>query len=448
MMPLDSRLSTIVAPSFALAGLLIVSLTVSGCSDLRRILAFGDQAAQARALSRIDGQIDTEGPFEGNLVVILGRVVEGEDQLVGVDSYVRVNPGSYAFVVAPGRYKVGAYEDRNRNGLLDPDERAFRISDSEILEVGPGERASFDILLAVGAMLEELTEPVDVLAIVERTPKEQRVFSLWAFSVLGEVCEDLDDAKFGPQAGPRGLWEPMNFLNDGLAGIYFLEPYDRKRVPVLFVHGISGFPQVFSTLIDELDRERFQAWFYFYPSGFRLDSISDHLEGLLKRLQVEHDFDELAIVAHSMGGLVARGAILKYEDDTKRDDIRLFISISTPWGGDTTAKGTETARIAVPPSLKDMNPSSDYLRWLFYEDEENKIVKSLSEEVDYHMIFSFRMSRSSTVANDGSVTVASQTRVESQEQALTIRAWDYGHMSILDSPEVVQRMQLLLEDRF
>jgi pimeloyl-ACP methyl ester carboxylesterase len=266
--------------------------------------------------------------------------------------------------------------------------------------------------------------------------------------VQGEVCEDLDDAKFGPQAGRRGLWEPMNFLNDGLAGIYFLEPYDRKHVPVLFIHGISGFPQEFSTLIDGLDSERFQAWFYFYPSAFPLDSISDHLMGLLKRLQVDHDFDELAVVAHSMGGLVGRGAILKYADDTKRDDIRLFISISTPWGGDTKAKGTETARVAVPASLKDMNPRSDYLRWLFFEDEEREIVRSLPEEADYHMIFGFRMSDSNNVADDGSVTVASQTRAESQEQALTIRAFDYGHVSILHSREAVGRMQRLLGDRF
>ena len=183
MTPPGFRLSTIIAPfPFVLAALLIVSLAVSGCTKLRLVIGFQDQAAQARALARIEGQIATEGPLKGNLVVILARVVEGEDRPVGVDSFVRVNPGSYAFVVAPGRFKVGAYEDRNRNGLLDPDERAVRISDSPVLDVGPGEPASFDMLLAVGATLEELTEPLDVLALVERTPAEQRVFSLWAFS--------------------------------------------------------------------------------------------------------------------------------------------------------------------------------------------------------------------------------------------------------------------------
>jgi pimeloyl-ACP methyl ester carboxylesterase len=436
--------STIVA----LAATIAVSVALSGCTSLQRIIGFEEQSRQARELARIEGQIETEGPPRGVLVVILGRVVEGEEKLVGIDSYVRVNSGSYMFVVSPGRFHVGAYEDRNVNGLLDPGERTVSLKDGEMLEVGSGERAVFDIVLAIGATIEELTEPVDVLAIVERTPEEQREFSLWAFSAQGKICEDLGDTKFGPKSGIRGLWEPMSFLNDELAGIYFLEAYDPDRVPVLFVHGIGGFPQEFSALIEGLDRTRFQAWFYFYPSGFSLEGISDHLKGLLKRMQVKHHIDELAIVGHSMGGLVSRGAILEYKDDTERDDINLFISISTPWGGDPSAKGTENARITLPASFKDMNPSSDFLRWMFYDDEEPDSLRTLPNEVDYHMLVSFRMRRSRNIADDGSVTLASQMRIEAQEEALSIRAWDYGHVDILHSPEAIARMNLLLDERF
>lgn len=240
----------------------------------------------------------------------------------------------------------------------------------------------------------------------------------------------------------------MDFLNDELAGIYFLEAYDPERVPVLFVHGLAGYPQEFSTLIEGLDREHFQAWFYFYPSGFALDGISDHLEGLLKRVQVNTHFNRLAIVAHSMGGLVSRGAVLKYKADTKRDDIRLFISISTPWSGEVSASHIASTPIELPHSLGDMDPKSDYLRWIFYEDEQRERLKMLPKKVDYHMIMSFRMTSSKKVASDGKVTLASQARIEAQEEALTIRAWDYDHAGILHSPEVVERMNLLLNSRF
>jgi len=303
-------------------------------------------------------------------------------------------------------------------------------------------------VLAVGATLEELTEPLDVLALVERTPAEQRVFSLWAFSVQGEVCEDLDDAKFGPQAGRRGLWEPMNFLNDGLAGIYFLEAYDPDRIPVLFVHGLAGYPQEFTALIADLDRERFQPWFYFYPSGYGLDGISTHLRVLLSRVQVENDFDELAIVAHSMGGLVSLGAILKYQEETNRRDIRLFVSISTPWGGDAKAKNADEARIELPLSFSDMNPSSEYLRWVFWEDEGKTEPNELATETDFHMIFGYRMTTSGSVANDGMVGISSQARAEARDRALSRWPYDYDHREILSAPEVVSRLNSILAERF
>jgi hypothetical protein len=64
------------------------------------------------------------------------------------------------------------------------------------------------------------------------------------------------------------------------------------------------------------------------------------------------------------------------------------------------------------------------------------------------MIFGFRMAGASSVANDGTVSVASLARIEAQEQAVTIRALDYGHVDILHSPEMVARLNFLLDHRF
>jgi hypothetical protein len=146
-----------------------------------------------------------------------------------------------------------------------------------------------------------------------------------------------------------------------------------------------------------------------------------------------------------MGGLVSRGAILKYQQEAERDDVRLFVSISTPWGGDVNAKNTEGAPIELPPSFHDMNPSSDYLRWVFYDEDE---VRLLPPEVEYHLMYGFKMSGSKKVADDGTVTVASQTRTEVQDQAVTQRAYDHGHAGILHAPEVAQRLNWLLDQRF
>lgn len=446
-----SRLGRIVNQNFRfvfVSSLIFVGLG-SGCTMMRDVLGVKDQIARSQSMARVHGQVDVEGGATGTLVVVIGVPAENEgDEIKGIDSYVRVRAGSYAFPVSPGRYVVGAYEDRNRNGLLDPNELVKRLRDAPKFNIEAGEVKSVDIHLARSDSASELTEPIDVFEILERSLEEQSEFSLWAWSKKGEFCSDLGDDDFGPEAGRRGLWKFRDFLIEGLAGIYFLEEYDPDRIPVLFVHGIAGYPQEFKTLIDELDREQFQPWFYYYPSGYSLDGISNHLSVLLERVQIENDFDKMAIVAHSMGGLVARGAILKYQHETHQRDIRLFVSISTPWGGDANAGKAEEARIELPPSLSDMNPDGEYLRWIFWEDDERTRPHKLGPETDFHMIFGFGMRRSGPIANDGKVRVSSQTRAEARDRALSRWPYDYDHRDILSAPEVVHRLNLILDKRF
>ena len=97
-------------------------------------------------------------------------------------------------------------------------------------------------------------------------------------------------------------------------------------------------------------------------------------------------------------------------------------------------------------SFKDMDPSSTYLRWLFYEDDAGKVPKRLPKGAEYHMIFGFHGSGSA--CNDGTVRCASQAREVAQEEARTIRAWDYTHVGILESSEAVDRVNRLLAQAF
>ncbi len=433
----------------AVLSMLSVLFLTSGCTMVENVLGVKEQLALTRELGRVEGTIDVVGGATGTLVVVIGtRDKDGNGKFIGVDSYVRVRAGSYAFPVSAGRYAVGAYEDRNRNGLLDPGELVKRLTDGVEFDLGEGEVVTVDIHLTADDVAPELTEPINVFEIISRSLEEQNEYSLWAWSKKGALRSDLEHPDFGPEAGNRGLWKFRDFLNDGLAGIYFLEEYDPDRIPVLYVHGIAGYPQEFTTLIDELDRERFQPWFYFYPSGYSLDGISTHLKVLLSRIQVELDFDEVAIVAHSMGGLVARGAILKYQEETHRKDIRLLVTISTPWNGNESAGNATEARIDLPPSFADMSPKSEYLRWVFWEDADKIAPHELIDETEFHMIFGFHMRTAGPVANDGMVSVSSQTRHEAIDRALSRWPYDYDHRDILSAPEVVDRLKWILLDRF
>ena len=98
-----------------------------------------------------------------------------------------------------------------------------------------------------------------------RSAGDQVATTMGQLTEFGTVT-NLNDPRFERKNGSVGLWRPYDFVFDVGVGVYFLEPYDPERVPVLFVHGNLGTPQDFRYLIERLDRDRFQPWLYYYPS--------------------------------------------------------------------------------------------------------------------------------------------------------------------------------------
>ncbi|MBL8797464.1 MAG: alpha/beta fold hydrolase, partial [Planctomycetia bacterium] len=102
------------------------------------------------------------------------------------------------------------------------------------------------------------------------------------------------------------------------AGIYMLEPYQRGKIPVLMVHGLLSSPLTWAPMFNDLRadpelRERYQFWFYLYPTGPGYLQAAADLRHDLRALRQELDprgtdlaLDHLVLVGHSMGGLVSR----------------------------------------------------------------------------------------------------------------------------------------------
>ena len=233
-MPIRSGLTLWVA--------ILAASAVAGCAAIRDITGFGDQLARAQSKVRIAGTVETEGEAEGTLVVLLARSIEeGDTAIVGVDTYVRRNPGTFLFVVAPGRYQLGAYEDRNGNGLLDPDEPTVRVTESPVYDLAPGANAQADLLLKEDSALgDEIAGPIDVLSLVERSDTEQREFSPvveaewtaemesqpdWS-TIREEVMAQRRDAKYPRQRGREVSLEHRRELDP----VVDQEMEDRLRV--------------------------------------------------------------------------------------------------------------------------------------------------------------------------------------------------------------------------
>jgi pimeloyl-ACP methyl ester carboxylesterase len=183
----------------------------------------------------------------------------------------------------------------------------------------------------------------------------------------------------------------------GTGRLVRLQPYDSKRIPVIFVHGLGDSPVTWAPMVNALQndsqiRRRYQFWVYSYPSGYpypysaalfrqELDAVS----------RTFPDHKGIVLIGHSMGGLVSRllvtdagDRIWRYyfgktpaktilPDESKklleeslvfnhRPDIKRVIFISTPHRGSTLASnwigrfGTKLVNIrqlgaAVPPSI-------------------------------------------------------------------------------------------------
>jgi hypothetical protein len=101
------------------------------------------------------------------------------------------------------------------------------------------------------------------------------------------------------------------------AQLYLMEPYDPDKAPLLLVHGLLSTPidwaAVTNTLwADAAVRGRYQVWHYHYPtaapflySARGLRQRLDEVRALLRQ-EGHADIRPLTVLAHSMGGLLAK----------------------------------------------------------------------------------------------------------------------------------------------
>jgi pimeloyl-ACP methyl ester carboxylesterase len=119
---------------------------------------------------------------------------------------------------------------------------------------------------------------------------------------------------------PRRFVE--GFLDPGEIGVkpklLLMEPYQRGKIPVVFIHGLGSEPLTWADAVNHLRAqrdiyERFQFWFFRYPTGGDLlQSAAALREKLLTARdtfdpqQCDPALEQMVLVGHSLGGLVAQ----------------------------------------------------------------------------------------------------------------------------------------------
>lgn len=97
-----------------------------------------------------------------------------------------------------------------------------------------------------------------------------------------------------------------------------LNPYERGKIPVIFVHGTASSVFRWTDMVNDLQsdpeiRSRYQFWFYTYDSGNPIAYSAYHLRRLLELQVAECDPDgtdealrRMVVIGHSQGGLLTK----------------------------------------------------------------------------------------------------------------------------------------------
>ncbi|MFH1983250.1 MAG: alpha/beta hydrolase [Pseudomonadota bacterium] len=371
----------------------------------------------------IVGWVDVRCPADGPIIVAARAQRPGRP----IAHYTVLHEsGEYELVVPSGNYEVFAFVDGNQNLILDAGEAAGQFGGSSVVHT-----PDVGVVPDIDIVVTESGNPIAVPPGTTISPdRPLRLSSRQAGAVT-----DLDDPRFSEDNGAKGFWAPMAFFREFGGNIFFLEPYDPDKTPVLFIHGAGGTPRGWRYLVEHMDRTRFQPWFYYYPSGARIDSMANLLFWKLFSLQRKYHFGRIDVTAHSMGGLVARSFIVNYGPQMPVTD--LFISLATPWGGDPMAEYGVRQSPVVIPSWIDMQPGSDFIKSLYR--------RKLPESVSFYMFYGYRGDRSPFRSNnDGTIVLNSLLDDRPQSEAKMNYAFAEDHTSLLSSPRVAVQYNAVL----
>ncbi|KUM02606.1 hypothetical protein AWB61_09360 [Chromobacterium sp. F49] len=365
----------------------------------------------------------------GAVIVNLYALGEGLPELAA--QQVLQQGGEWRLAAAPGRYLALAFQDEAGDQQWSGGESWGEAGGGEPLVCAGGRPLrGLDIDLGSRQPGGEVRKMLQ-----ESRPGPLALPQGRALSV-GEVGR-MDDPLWTSEYGQQGIWHPDLFMRQAHPGIYFLHPYQEGKIPVLFIHGMGGTPRNFDTLVQGLDVSRFQPWLAFYPSGSDLTVSAQMLHVVLLQLQRRFHFPSLVVVAHSMGGLVARQLLLDMAVDRPAVTVPLLLTLATPWAGDGGA-GVGVRRTPAPwvvDSWRNLAPDSAFLRQLFVRADGSP--KTLPAATRHVLLFGFQRGRwMSREPGDGRVALSSQLRDEAQSQAFRIKGYQQSHAGILHADEV------------
>jgi len=367
----------------------------------------------------VDPQVNSEKSGPMLLMLLNGSPLSPEI----VYQFSPNDDGTYSFHIEPGSYWLATFLDTNKDGhyqinepasylgMTEGGHRPINIAENESLYLAP--------LVILGPIPD-----------AQGTHLERQLPLI--INNIGRTVS-LKDEMFSPANASTGLWRPVDFLDNVGGGLFMLQAYDKTKIPVIYIHGINGSPRQFASLIESLDTQVYQPWVLYYPSGIRLSIIKDYMLNAINSMYDEHSFTEVYIVAHSMGGLIARSFTQRYAPLKKPVKLGMVMTINSPlYGLGSATSGVKNSPIVVPV-WRDLASDGEFV--------ENLHRHEWPKSVPYHLIFSYQRGHE----GDGAVPMSSQLSLPLQQEATTTLGFEAEHTNILQREDFINWINQLMK---
>jgi pimeloyl-ACP methyl ester carboxylesterase len=338
--------------------------------------------------------------------------------------------GYYGLLLPTGQYDLVFFADLNHDGYYETNEVVGRTPPESPVTVGKPQTRD-------GVTVPALDIAIDL---AHATTAEAPI----RIAVVPRpfVVESVDDPIFAPEMGEMGVYQPNLFLARTQSWFYSVGMPDFSKVQLLLVHGIDGTPRDFKTLIASIDRSRYHIWLFYYPSGLGLDQLGVVLAGGVERLAGFVGAKDLrvALVAHSMGGLVSRRALNELCRNGTPRYLRVYASFDSPYGGIESAAGAVKRGTELVPSWIDVAAGSPFLTRLY--------ATPFPKDLPFHLFFGWGLEGDHGPGLAGDGTIALPSQLDPHMQAAATRMMGYGatHVGILSDPKALDELNLVLAE--
>lgn len=378
------------------------------------------QTEIAENTGSITGEVNIKSNQKGPVVVVQLR--DNQSALIYEDKTIASSKGKYKLEMLPGKYAVFAFIDVNKDGKFQRGkEHGNYHKDPLTVKVEANKTVTLKALVIDG---DPPLPPASVLVKSDLNKISKNI---------GKITS-LDDSRFTRDNYSMGMWRPLDFLKQVDGGLMMLQEYEQGKIPVLFVHGMNGGSTDFKNVINSLDRQHFQPWILYYPSGLRLGMISNYFVDAVQELVHRHSVDEFVVIGHSMGGLVTRSFVKKYTEQFPKQakNIKLVMTVNSPMAGMPSAGSGVAHSPIVVPSWRDVAPGSDFLNdihtWVW------------PNNIPYYLIFSYEDGED----DDGVVKLNSQIPFKLQSEAERIYGFNNNHVGTLNDKGFLELFNSIL----